>query len=74
MTHANMTVKGSEAAESRTFRLSRRVSVTLTVGLGGLVVEWEPDMPERLTAKELRRYRVARADHDRLQRGVVARA
>jgi hypothetical protein len=50
----------TEAAESRTFRLSRRVSVEMTVGPGGFVVEWTPAMPARLTSKELRRYRAAR--------------
>lgn len=52
----------SESAESKTFKLSRRLSVEITVGAGGMVVEWEPEMPEQLTAKELRRYRAARAE------------
>lgn len=55
----------SEQAERETFRLSRRLSVEITVGVGGIVCEWDPDMPEELTAKELRRYRAAR--HEMLQ-------
>jgi hypothetical protein len=50
----------SEAAISRTFVLSRRLSVEITAGTGGMVVEWHPDVPERLTGGELRRYRRAR--------------
>jgi len=56
----------SEQAESKTFRLSRRLSVEITVGAGGMVVEWHPEMPDKLTAKELRRYRAAR--HEMLLR------
>lgn len=52
----------SEAAESKSFRLSRRLSVEITLGAGGMVCEWDPSMPDRLTAKELRRYRTARAE------------
>lgn len=52
----------SEAAETKTFRLSKRLSVEITVGTGGIVCEWDPELPERLTAKELRRYRAARAE------------
>jgi hypothetical protein len=66
----------TEAAESKTFRLSRRLSVEITAGAGGLVAEWQPDMPDRLTAKELRRYRAARHEMaarlaERLGRAVV---
>lgn len=50
----------SEWAETRTFQLSRRLSVEMTVGPGGFVCEWSPDMPERLTPKEWKRYRAAR--------------
>jgi len=46
----------SEAAESKTFRLSRRLTVEITVGLGGLVCEWTPTVPSKLTDKELKRY------------------
>jgi len=52
----------SESAESKTFRLSRRLSVDITVGAAGMTCEWDPELPERLTAKELRLYRVARAE------------
>jgi hypothetical protein len=50
----------SEAAETKTFRLSKRLAVTITVGVSGLVCEWDPGLPAKLTAKELRRYRAAR--------------
>ena len=50
----------SERAESKTFRLSKRLSVEITVGPGGCACEWDPDVPTHLTAKELRRYRQAR--------------
>ncbi len=56
----------SEKAECKTFRLSRRLTVEITVGAGGMVVEWSPGQPVELTAKELRRYRSAR--HEMLQR------
>ncbi|MDP3949601.1 hypothetical protein [Microbacterium sp.] len=56
----------TEAAESKTFRLSRRLCVEITVGAGGMAVEWNPELPERLTPKELRRYRAAR--HEMLSR------
>lgn len=56
----------SEAAESKTFRLSLRLSVEITVGAGGFVCEWMPEMPKRMTARELRAYRKAR--HEMLAR------
>lgn len=52
----------SEKAEAKTFRLSRRLSVEITAGAGGMVVEWLPDVPDKLTSKELRRYRAARSE------------
>ena len=52
----------TEAAETKTFRLSKWLSVEITVGVGGMTCEWLPDMPDKLTAKELKRYRVARAE------------
>jgi hypothetical protein len=52
----------SESAEAKTFRLSRRLKVDITVGAGGMVVEWDPEQPDKLTAKELKRYRAARAE------------
>lgn len=58
--------KMSESADRKCFRLSRRLSVEITAGPSGIVVEWCPDVPERLTAKELRRYRQAR--HEMLTR------
>jgi hypothetical protein len=52
----------SEKAETGTFTLSRRLKVEITVGAGGMVCEWDPAQPEKLTAKELRRYRAARQE------------
>ena len=52
----------SESAESRVFQLSRRLKVEITVGAGGMVCEWDPEQPDKLTDKELRRYRAARAE------------
>ena len=52
----------SEAAISIVYRLSARLSVTMTVGPAGFVVEWEPDLPTQLTAEELHAYRGARAE------------
>jgi len=49
----------SEAAETKTFRLSKRLSVEITAGPGGFVCEWSAT-PKKLTARELRRYRDAR--------------
>lgn len=51
-----------QAGESKTFRLSRRLSVEITVGAGGMTCEWDPELPKRLTGGELRRYRAARAE------------
>jgi hypothetical protein len=53
--------QASEAAQRQTFRLSKRLSVEMTAGLAGFSCEWAPAKPARLTAKELRRYRAARA-------------
>ncbi len=50
----------SEYAERTVARLSDRLSVEITAGLGGATCEWDPGMPERLTAEELRAYRKAR--------------
>jgi hypothetical protein len=65
-----------ERAERQTFRLSDRLSVEITAGLGGFVVEWMPQVPQRLTGGELRRYRRARGrmlDHlaERVGGGVL---
>lgn len=51
-----------EFATTKTFRLSRRLSVEITAGSAGFSIEWAPGMPNKLTAKELRRYRAARAE------------
>lgn len=54
---------GAEATEAKTFRLSRRLSVELSVSRIGLSAEWSPDLPVNgLTPGELRRYRKARQE------------
>jgi hypothetical protein len=50
----------SEAAETKTFRLSKRLSVEITAGPGGFVCEWSAT--KKLTNRELRRYRAAREE------------
>jgi hypothetical protein len=50
----------AEWAEQKTVRLSRRLTVDLTLGLAGMTCEWSPAMPARLTKKELQAYRRAR--------------
>ena len=50
----------TEAAETKTFRLSSRLTVEITLGLGGMACEWSPRPPTAMTAKELKRYRAAR--------------
>jgi len=52
----------SEAAESKVFKLSERLSVQITAGIGGLVMEWIPEQPGRLTDEELASYRNARGE------------
>lgn len=52
--------KLTERAVMKTYRLSARLSVTMTVGPAGFVVEWNPDLPAQLTAEELSAYRAAR--------------
>jgi len=50
----------SESAETRVFRLSHRCSIEMTIGLGGMTVEWIPKMPNKLTQKETTAYYAAR--------------
>ena len=51
----------AESVESKTFRLSRRLSVTLSVSRVGITAEWIPELPTKgLTPGELKRYRGAR--------------
>ncbi|OGI41829.1 MAG: hypothetical protein A2150_00500 [Candidatus Muproteobacteria bacterium RBG_16_64_11] len=53
----------AETAETKTFRLSHRLSVELSVSRIGLSAEWSPDLPVNgLTPGELRRYREARRE------------
>ena len=50
----------SEWAVRRVARLSRRFSVEITVGPGGMTCEWSPTTPGQLTQSERRRYREVR--------------
>jgi hypothetical protein len=52
----------SEAADRKTFRLSARLSVEITIGPKSLVCEWDPDLPESMTPAELKAYRMARTE------------
>ena len=50
----------AHAGETKTFRLSDRLSVDITASPIGIVVEWDPEIPEDLTTTELLAYRRAR--------------
>lgn len=50
----------AESTDTKIFRLSRRLSVELSVSSIGIVAEWLPGQPDKLTVAELRRYRKAR--------------
>lgn len=50
----------SESAETKVFRISHRCSVEITIGMGGMTVEWIPKMPNKLTEKEKNNYYAAR--------------
>jgi len=57
----------AEWALTKEVRLSGRLSLTMTIGPGGFVCEWEPDRPDLLGIKDLTetewaRYRAARAE------------
>ena len=56
----SLTIANTDKVVTKSFRLSKRLSVSVTAGLGGMTVEWTPVMPAKLTAKELDRYRQAR--------------
>jgi hypothetical protein len=56
----------SESGETRTYRLSRRLRVDITVGPGSWCCLWDPAVPERFTKKEITRY--LRARREMLQR------
>ena len=56
----------SERAFTKTFRLSGRLSIEMTVGPAGYTCEWDPDIPIQLTAREQRRY--LRARHEMMRR------
>lgn len=47
---------------SKTFQLSDRLSVELSVSSSGISAAWRPSVPNRLTPAELRRYREARGE------------
>ncbi len=48
------------SATTKTVRLSKRLSVTITVSSLGMSCEWDPAFPDKLTTNELHRYRDAR--------------
>lgn len=50
----------SEQAVTKTFRLSDRLSVEMTVGPAGFTCEWVPDLPPELNRRERRAYKKAR--------------
>jgi hypothetical protein len=52
----------SEKAERKTYRLSKRLSVDITVGPGDWCCQWDPAVPERFTKKEKGRYLRARQE------------
>ena len=52
----------TECAETKTYRLSKRVSVEITVGSSGWCCLWDPALPEQLTKKEADRYVRARRE------------
>lgn len=49
-----------EKAESKTFRLSDRLSVDIKVSAEGVMCVWDPEVPKKLTAKEMARYEKGR--------------
>ncbi len=49
----------SEMAHAKTFRLSKSLSVEITAGVGGVICEWIPAVPNRMTPAELHAYRMA---------------
>ena len=56
-------MKNSEKADRKTYRLSERLSVEITVGVSGMVCEWEPSIPgDGLTRQEMQSYRQARGE------------
>lgn len=55
-----MTLAKTDKTAAKTFLLSKRLAVEITVGLGGMTVEWDSVMPAKLTTKELYRYRQGR--------------
>ncbi len=52
----------AESANTKTFRLSRRLSVEISVSRIGITAEWIPATPVKLTDGELSRYRTARTE------------
>lgn len=47
-------------AITQTFKLSDRLSLTMTVSAAGITGEWEPGPPDEATQAEIAAYRVAR--------------
>lgn len=52
----------SEMAHAKTFQLSKSLSVEITAGAGGVICEWLPAVPKRMTPTELINYRKALAE------------
>jgi hypothetical protein len=50
----------SEKAVTKSFRLSDRLSVEMTVGPAGFTCEWSPEVPHELSRRERRAYMRAR--------------
>jgi hypothetical protein len=61
-----MNTPATEAALSRTFRLSERLSVEITAGSDGFLCEWAPSVPTEFTRTELAAYERARNEMLRL--------
>jgi len=51
-----------EQAVSKTFRLSKRLAVEMTLGPAGWTCEWVPEVPAHLSRKEQRAYLRARRE------------
>jgi hypothetical protein len=64
----------SEKAVTKTFRLSDKLSVEMTVGPAGFTCEWIPDVPQQLTRQERRAYLRARQEMFGRLAGIVGGA
>jgi hypothetical protein len=64
-------MKPTEKDDTKQFRLSRRLQVTITVGFGGMVCEWDPRPALPMTVQEIAAYRVARDEMTRRHAEIV---